>query len=98
MIIKRQRNINLTEGSIMKGLIYFTIPLLLSNFLQQLYNTADLIIVGKYAGKNPMAAVGSTAQVSSLLLGLFFGLATGASVVISQTYGSGDRSKLKSRL
>ena len=79
----------------MKGLIYFTIPLLLSNFLQQLYNTADLIIVGKYAGKNPMAAVGSTAQVSSLLLGLFFGLATGASVVISQTYGSGDRSKLK---
>lgn len=95
MIIKKQRNINLTEGSIMMGIIYFTIPLLLSNFLQQLYNTADLIIVGKFAGKNPMAAVGSTAQVSSLLLGLFFGLATGASVVISQTYGSGNRSKLK---
>ncbi len=72
MIIKKQRNINLTEGSIMMGIIYFTIPLLLSNFLQQLYNTADLIIVGKFAGKNPMAAVGSTAQVSSLLLGSFW--------------------------
>lgn len=95
MRLKRQRNINLTEGSILKGIIFFAIPLLLSNFLQQLYNTADLIIVGKFAGKNPMAAVGSTAQVSSLLLGLFFGLATGASVVISHVFGSGDRIKLK---
>ena len=50
------RNINLTEGSIVQGIIMFAIPLLLTNFLQQLYNTADLMIVGRFAGKNPMAA------------------------------------------
>ena len=56
---KISRNINLTEGSIAEGIIKFAIPLLLTNFLQQLYNTADLMIVGRFAGKNPMAAVGS---------------------------------------
>ena len=50
---KISRNINLTEGSIVEGLIKFAIPLLLTNFLQQLYNTADLMIVGRFAGKNP---------------------------------------------
>lgn len=69
---KISRNINLTEGSIAEGLIKFAIPLLLTNFLQQLYNTADLMIVGRFAGKNPMAAVGATGPVSNLLIGLFF--------------------------
>lgn len=93
--MKKTRNINLTEGSIYKGIIAFSIPLLLSNFLQQLYNTADLVIVGRFAGKNPMAAVGSTGQISALLIGLFFGLTTGASVVVSQVYGAKDRKKLE---
>lgn len=92
--LNEKRNINLTEGSIMRGIIYFAIPLLLSNFLQQLYNTADLMIVGTFAGKNPMAAVGATGPVSNLLIGLFVGLTTGASVVISQLFGSGDRRNL----
>lgn len=89
------RNINLTEGSISQGIIYFAIPLLLTNFLQQLYNTADLMIVGRFAGKNPMAAVGATGPMSTLLIGLFMGLTTGASVVISQYYGSLEREHLK---
>ncbi|WP_297391764.1 MATE family efflux transporter [uncultured Peptoniphilus sp.] len=92
---KISRNINLTEGSIVEGLIKFAIPLLLTNFLQQLYNTADLMIVGRFAGKNPMAAVGATGPVSNLLIGLFLGLTTGASVVISLYYGSNDREGLK---
>ena len=92
---KMNRNINLTEGSIPKGIIAFAIPLLLTNFLQQLYNTADLMIVGRFAGKNPMAAVGATGPVSNLLIGLFLGLTTGASVIISLYYGSNDREALK---
>ncbi|MDU3751149.1 MAG: MATE family efflux transporter, partial [Peptoniphilus rhinitidis] len=88
---KISRNINLTEGSIAEGIIKFAIPLLLTNFLQQLYNTADLMIVGRFAGKNPMAAVGATGPVSNLLIGLFLGLTTGASVIISLYYGSNDR-------
>ena len=92
---KMNRNINLTEGSIPKGIIAFAIPLLLTNFLQQLYNTADLMIVGRFAGKSPMAAVGATGPVSNLLIGLFLGLTTGASVIISLYYGSNDREALK---
>lgn len=94
----KHRNINLTEGSIISGIIYFAIPLLLSNFLQQLYNTADLMIVGLLAGKNPMAAVGATAPVANLLIGLFMGLTTGASVVVSQFFGSSDRKSLHSSI
>lgn len=93
--LNEKRNINLTEGSIVSGIIYFAIPLLLSNFLQQLYNTADLMIVGQFAGKNPMAAVGATAPIANLLIGLFVGLTTGASVVVSQFYGSMDRKNLR---
>ena len=96
--LNEKRNINLTEGSIVSGIIYFAIPLLLSNFLQQLYNTADLMIVGQFAGKNPMAAVGATAPIANLLIGLFVGLTTGASVVVSQFYGSMDRKNLRSAI
>ncbi|WBW50009.1 MATE family efflux transporter [Peptoniphilus equinus] len=90
-----KRHVNLTEGSIVSGIIYFAIPLLLSNFLQQLYNTADLMIVGQFAGKDPMAAVGATAPIANLLIGLFIGLTTGASVVVSQLFGAMDRIRLK---
>ncbi|CDZ74230.1 MATE efflux family protein [Peptoniphilus sp. ING2-D1G] len=92
--IKKNENINLTEGSILSGIIYFAIPILLSNFLQQFYNTADLMIVGSFAGKNPMAAVGATGSISNLLISLFLGLTTGASVVVAQMYGQNDREKL----
>lgn len=92
---KISRNINLTEGPIAEGIIRFAIPLLLTNFLQQLYNTADLMIVGQFAGKNPMAAVGATGPLSNLLIGLFLGLTTGASVIISLYYGSNDRAALR---
>ncbi|WP_138160453.1 MATE family efflux transporter [Peptoniphilus catoniae] len=92
--LKNKDNINLTEGSILSGIIYFAIPILLTNFLQQGYNTADLMIIGKFAGKNPMAAVGATGSISNLLIGLFLGLTTGASVIVSQFYGANDRQRL----
>lgn len=93
--IDKNRNINLAEGSITGGIIAFAIPLLLTNLLQQLYNTADLMIVGRFAGKNPMAAVGASGPLSTLLIGLFLGLTTGASVIISIYFGSNDRNGLK---
>lgn len=90
-----EKNLSLTTGSILSGIIYFAIPILLSNFLQQLYNTADLMIVGKFAGKNPMAAVGATGQIANLLIALFLGLTTGASVVVAQLFAAEDRENLQ---
>ncbi len=95
LLRRTNRNINLSQGDIKTGIILFTIPLLLSNLLQQLYNTADLIIVGTFAGKNPMAAVGVTGPIVQLLLGLFLGIATGASVIVAQTFGADNREELK---
>lgn len=71
------KSVNLTEGNILKQLLLFSIPLLLSNLLQQLYNTVDLLIVGRYAGKAAMAGVGSTGALCNMLVGLFMGIAMG---------------------
>ena len=80
--------VNLAEGTIWKQLIRFALPLLFSNFLQQLYSTADLMIVGQFASSESMAAVGSTGSLTSLIVNFFVGLGTGSSVVISQYYGA----------
>lgn len=91
----KSRGVLLTEGVIWKQLLRFAFPLLISNFLQQLYNTADLLIIGRYAGASALAAVGATGSLTNLLVGFFIGLSTGASVVISQLYGSGDTKDLR---
>ncbi|MDO5733592.1 MAG: MATE family efflux transporter [Eubacteriales bacterium] len=90
----RLKRSNLTEGVIWKQLLLFALPLLLTNFLQQLYNAADLLIVGRYAGKEAMAGVGATGSVSMMLIGLFMGLATGVSVLVAQFYGGEDYDSL----
>ena len=69
----------------------FSIPMLLGNVAQQLYNTADSIIVGKYVGDNALAAVGSASPILNLLLALFVGISTGAGIVVSQSFGARDR-------
>ena len=86
----RIRNVSLTEGSIWKQLLIFAMPLMLSNFLQQLYNTADLLIVGRFAGTQAQAAVGATGALANMLVGFFVGLATGCAVVVAQMYGAED--------
>ena len=79
----------ITEGVIWKQLLSFFFPILLGTFFQQLYNTADAIIVGKFVGKEALAAVGgSTATLANLLVGFFVGLSSGATVIISQYYGA----------
>lgn len=82
--------VNLVEGVIWRSLVLYALPLLLSNFLQQLYNTADLLIVGRYAGSHAMGSVGAIGSVTAMLVGLAVGLATGCTVVVSQYYGAED--------
>lgn len=86
----------MTEGPILKQIIYFSIPLLIGNIFQQLYNTVDSIVVGNFVGATGLAAVGSTSSIISTLVGVFSGLATGGTVVISQYYGAQDRKNLQS--
>ena len=79
----------ITEGVIWKQLLSFFFPILLGTFFQQLYNTADAIIVGKFVGKESLAAVGgATGTILNLLVGFFVGLSSGASVIISQYFGA----------
>ena len=72
----------------------FSIPMLLGNLAQQLYNTADSVIVGHYVGDNALAAVGSASPILNLLLALFVGISTGAGIVVSQSFGARDREGL----
>ena len=85
---------NMTEGNPSKRLMEFAVPMLIGNVAQQLYNTADSVIVGHYVGDNALAAVGSASPILNLLLALFVGIATGAGIVVSQSYGAKDREKL----
>ncbi len=82
---------DMTIGSSAKRILEFSIPMLLGNIAQQLYNTADSIIVGKFVGDNALAAVGSASPILNLLLALFVGISTGAGIVVSQSYGARDR-------
>ena len=83
------------EGDITKQLLIFFFPILFGTFFQKLYNTTDAVIVGKFVGKEALAAVGgSTATIINLLVGFFVGISSGASVIISQYYGSGNRGRL----
>ncbi|MBO5918461.1 MAG: MATE family efflux transporter [Oscillospiraceae bacterium] len=85
---------DMTRGAPWQRIAEFAVPMLLGNIAQQLYNTVDSIVVGKYVGDNALAAVGSAAPILNLLLALFVGVATGAGIVISQRYGAGDREGL----
>ena len=81
----------MTEGSIWKSILLFSVPPILGNMLQQLYNTADSIIVGNFVGSNALAAVGSSGSPIFLLIGFSQGIAVGAGVVVSQFLGAKDR-------
>ena len=81
----------LTEGVIWKKLLFFALPILLGNIFQQMYNTVDTIIVGRLVGTEALAAVGATGPLVSMVNGFFIGVSSGATVVLSQAYGAGDR-------
>lgn len=87
--------INMTEGNILKLLISFSIPLILSNIFQLLFNAADVIVVGRFAGKEALAAVGSVSSVVNLITGLATGIAAGCNILCSRQYGSGNRDAMQ---
>lgn len=85
----------ITEGVIWKQLLIFFFPILFGTFFQQLYNTADAIIVGNFVGKEALASVGGSAStIINLLVGFFVGLSSGATVIISQYYGADNRRRV----
>jgi putative MATE family efflux protein len=90
--------IDMTKGSSSKILITFSIPMVFGNILQQLYNTTDAIIVGKFIGKNALAAVGVANPIMSIAIFFIFGICIGTSVLISQLFGAGKFDVLKKEI
>ena len=88
----------MTRGRPWKRIMEFAIPMLIGNIAQQLYNTADTVIVGIYVGDNALSAVGSAGPILNLLLALFVGIATGAGIVVSQSFGAKDRETLSASI
>ena len=88
----------MTQGAPWKRIMEFSVPMLIGNLAQQLYNTVDSIVVGEYVGDNALASVGSAAPILNLLLAVFVGIATGAGIVISQSYGAKDRDGLSKNI
>ena len=86
--------IDMTVGHPGKQIIAFAIPMLIGNIAQQLYNTADSVIVGRYVGDNALAAVGSAGPILNLLLVLFIGISVGAGIMVSQYFGAREREDL----
>ena len=89
---------SMTEGPIWKGLIYFAIPIFFGNLFQQLYNTADTLIVGNFLGKEALAAVASSGNLIFMMVGFLHGMAMGAGVLIAKHYGAKDYRKMRTAI
>lgn len=90
--MKKTYEMDMCSGPILKKILIFSIPLMLSGVLQLLFNAADVIVVGRFAGSQSLAAVGSTTALINLLINIFIGLSVGANVVVARAYG-GRRDK-----
>lgn len=88
--VKTGKNL-MTEGNIWRKIIFFSIPMILGNLLQQTYNAVDSVIVGNYVGSNALAAVGSSTSIINLLIAFSMGASAGAGVVVSQFIGAGNK-------
>ncbi len=85
---------DMTVGTPWKSIVFFTIPMIIGNIAQQLYNTVDSIVVGRYIGDNALAAVGSAGPIVNMLLVLFIGISAGANIMVSQYFGAKNRKSL----
>lgn len=94
-LIRPKNEIDMTQGSIITHLVMFSLPLLIGNIFQQFYNTVDTWVVGNHVGNEAFAAVGSVGVIINVLIGIFNGFSSGASVVISQYFGAGKYDKVK---
>lgn len=89
-----KNEVDMTKGNIAGHLIRFSLPLLVGNIFQQLYNTVDTWVVGNFVGDTAFSAVGTVGAATNMLIGFFLGLSGGAGVVISQYFGAGDKEKV----
>lgn len=85
---------DMTQGAPWKSILLFTVPMLIGNIAQQLYSTVDSVVVGKYIGDNALSAVGSSLPILNMLLVLFIGISSGATIMASQYFGSKSRNDL----
>ena len=92
----KKTSVNLLEGPILRAMIAFAIPIMIANIFQQLYNTVDIMIVGRFLGEESLAAVGATAAIFELVVGFALGIGNGMGIVIARYYGAGNYEKLKS--
>ena len=88
----------MTAGPLLPNVLAFAVPLILSGMLQLLYNSADIIVVGRFADSVAMASVGATTSLIHLLVSLLMGLSVGASVAVARSAGAGDRVRLVTHL
>lgn len=88
----KKHTVDMTKGSILRHIIVFAIPIMISGVLQTLYNAADMIVVGKFAGKESLAAVGSTTSAINLMLNIFMGLSSATNVIVARKFGAGNKS------
>ena len=86
---------DLTQGDELKTIIYFSLPILMGNIFQQIYNISDAIIVGNFLGKESLAAVGSSYQINVLIIAISIGISLGTSILVSQCFGAKNIEKLK---
>lgn len=86
---------DLIRGNILSSLVIFAIPLIISNVFQQLYNTADIMIVGHYLGDTSLAAIGASTVIFELLVGFTLGFGNGLSIVVARNFGSGNKEAIK---
>ena len=93
--MKAAKKIDMTQGSIMKRVLLFALPICVGNVLQQLYGTVDTLVIGNFCGSVSLAAVGTSSQPVEILLCVFLGLGTGVSILVSQFTGRGDMESLK---
>lgn len=85
--MRKDMTMDMCSGPLFGNLLRFSVPLMLSGILQLLFNSADIIVLGQFAGGNAMAAVGSTSSLNHLIVNLFLGLSSGGSVVVAQYFG-----------
>ena len=86
--MSKNYHINMTEGSLLPKILMFSFPLMLSSLLQLLFNAADIIVVGKFAGTQALAAVSSTGALVNLIVNLFIGLSVGTNVLVARQIGA----------
>ena len=90
-----KKEVDMIHGPLLGKMIAFTIPVILSGVLQLLFNAADIIVVGRFAGNESLAAVGSTSSLINLLVNLFMGLSVGANVTVAFYFGCDHREKVR---